>query len=156
MRRILFGFLSFAGLLTALAAAEDSNDDLVNKDRKLIEGTWRVVALEIDGNKATDEDTKKMTVVNGSDGTWCVRSEDKDVIKGTSTFYPTQKPKMIEFTPSEGDQKGQVYLGIYELAENTRKLCFAPPGKPRPTEFSSAAGSDNILVNFERERPSDD
>lgn len=152
MRRLLFGLLSFAALTTALAAADDSNDDLVKKDRQRIEGTWKIVELEIDGNKVKEEDIQKIRVVNGPDGTWSVRSEDKEVIKGTSTIYPTQKPRMIDFTPTEGDQKGQVHLGIYELAENTRKLCFAPPGKARPTDFSSAPGSENILVSFEREK----
>jgi hypothetical protein len=28
------------------------------------------VALEVDGNKASDEDAKKIKVVNGPDGTW--------------------------------------------------------------------------------------
>lgn len=155
MRRYLSGLLFVGALITAIgaiAAAEDSSDDLVKKDRKLIEGTWRVVALEVNGNKADEEEAKKITVVNGSDGTWSIRSEDKEITKGTSTIYPTQKPKIIDFTPTEGDRKGEVHLGIYELNEKTRKLCFAPPGKARPTEFSTAPGSDHILVMFEREK----
>lgn len=155
MRRSHLGFLFIGVLLTAIgtmASAGDSNDDLIEKDHKLIEGTWNVVTLEVGGNKANDEDAKKVTVVNGSDGTWSVRSEGKEIVKGTSTIYPTQKPRIIDFTPTEGDRKGEVHLGIYELNENTRKLCFAPPGKPRPTEFSTANGSENILVTFERDK----
>jgi uncharacterized protein (TIGR03067 family) len=86
-----------------------------------------------------------------SDGTWSIHTDDK-VIKGTSTIDPTKKPKTIDFTPTEGDGKGELHLGIYELGEKTRKLCFAPPGKDRPTEFSSMAGSEQILVTFEREK----
>lgn len=155
MKGSFYGFLAIGFTLTAIATsgtAEQSNDDLVKKDQKQIEGTWRVVALEVYGNKSTDEDAKKLAVINGSDGTWSLCSEGKELMKGTSTIYPTQKPKIIDFTPTEGDQKGQVHLGIYVLDPKARKLCFASPGKARPTEFSSTPGSDHILVMFEREK----
>lgn len=155
MRNSLFGFLIVGALLTAIAAiasAGDAKDDAIKKDRKQIEGTWRVVALEVNGNKAMDEDAKKLTVVNGSDGTWSLRSEGKEISKGISTIDPTQKLKTLDFTPTEGEGKGNQYLGIYELGEKTRKMCFAPPGKERPTEFASMPGSEHILVTFEREK----
>lgn len=155
MRRSFLGLLVVGALLTAIgtiASAGDSKDDAIKKDRKQIEGTWRVVALEVNGNKANDEDAKKLTVVNGSDGTWSLLSEGKEISKGTSTFDPTKKPKTLDFTPTEGEGKGNQYLGIYELGEKTRKMCFAPPGKERPTDFSSMPGTEHILVTFEREK----
>ena len=155
MKTYFFG-LSVIGLVlttTAMVAAiEDAKDEAIKKDRKQIEGTWRIVSLEVNGNKTDDEDAKKFTVVNGPDGTWSLRSEGMEVCKGTNSFDPTQKPKTIDFTPTEGEGKGNVYLGIYELGENTRKLCFAPPGKERPTEFTSTPGSEHILVKFQREK----
>ena len=105
----------------------------------------------MNGNKSNEEDARKITVVNGSNGTWSLRSEDKEISKGTSTIDPTTKPKTIDFTPTEGEGIGNQYLGIYELGEKTRKLCFAPPGKERPTELTSASGSEHILVTVERE-----
>lgn len=139
-------------MTAAVASADDSKDDAVKKDRKQIEGTWRIVALEVDGNKAKEEDARKLTVVNGSDGTWSLRSEDKEIGKGTSTIDPTKKPKSIDFSPTDGEGKEDHFLGIYEIGENTRKLCFAPAGKDRPTEFSSKSGSQLILVTFQREK----
>lgn len=153
MRRTFLIHLIVVALATftgSYSIAEDSNEELVKKDHKLIEGTWKVVALEVNGNKSSDEDVRKITVINGADGTWSIHSEGKEIIKGTSIIYPTQKPKTIDFTPTEGERKGEVHLGIYELDKNTRKLCFAPPGKARPTEFSSPLGSEVILINFER------
>jgi uncharacterized protein (TIGR03067 family) len=155
MRRSFFGFLFAGALLTAMAtilSADDAKDEAIKKDRNQIEATWRIVALEVDGTTVTDDDAKKITVLNGSDGTWSVYSEGNEVIKGASTFDPTKKPKTIDFTITEGDGKGNQHLGIYELGENTRKLCFASPGKKRPTEFSSLPGSDHVLVTFQREK----
>lgn len=153
MKRTYFGILAVGALLTAISAiasADDATEEAIKKDRKQIEGTWRIVALVVNGNQAMEEDAKKLTVVNGSDGTWSLHAEGKEVTKGTSTFDPTKKPKTIDFTPTEGESKGKLHLGIYELGDKTRKMCFAPSGKDRPTEFASAAGSDHILVTFER------
>jgi uncharacterized protein (TIGR03067 family) len=135
-----------------LGAADDAKDEAIKKDRKQIEGTWKVVALEVSGNKLADEDAKKLSVVNGSDGTWSLRSEGKEISKGTNIFDPTKKPKSIDFTPTEGQGKDDKFLGIYELSENTRRLCFAPTGKERPTEFATAPGNEWVLVSFEREK----
>jgi uncharacterized protein (TIGR03067 family) len=146
-------FLAVGVLLTAtatVAAAEDATDEAIKKDRQLIEGTWRIIALEVNGNRSREEDARKLTVVNGDDGTWSLFAEGKEVSRGTSIFDPTQTPKTIDFTPTVGQTNGKLYLGIYELGETTRRLCFAPPEKERPTEFTSAPDSGHILVSFER------
>ncbi|MBI2479357.1 MAG: TIGR03067 domain-containing protein [Planctomycetia bacterium] len=152
MLRSLYGLLFVGVFVTTIALADDAKDKAIKKDRKQIEGTWRITALEISGNKSEAEDVKKLTVVNGDDGTWSLRSEGKEISKGTSTFDPTKKPSTIDFTSTEGGGKGDQFLGIYELGENTRRLCFAPAGKDRPTEFSSRPDNQHILVAFEREK----
>jgi len=155
MKTTFCGFWVVGLLLTAMAAiadADDAKDEAIKKDHKQIEGTWRIVALEINGNKAMEEDAKKLSVVNGPHGTWSLLSEGKEVAKGTNTFDPTKKPKIIDFMITEGGGKGNVHLGIYELGEKTRRLCFAAAGKDRPTEFASTPGSEHILVTFEREK----
>lgn len=152
MKNSFFGLVVVAALFATIASAGDAKDDAIKKDRKQIEGTWRVVALEVDGEKEKAEEAKKLTVVNGSDGTWSLFAEGKEISKGTSTIDPTKKPKTIDFTLTDGEGKDNQYLGIYELGEKTRKLCFAPLGKGRPTEFSSTPGSERFLVTFEREK----
>ena len=152
MRSFFCALLVVGTIFVAVASADDSKDKAIKKDRKRIDGTWQVTSLEIGGNKSKDEDVKKLTVVNGSDGTWSVRSEGKEISKGTSTFDPTKKPKAIDFTPTEGGGTGEKFLGIYQLRKNTRKLCFAPSGKDRPTKFSSTPDNQHILVTFKREQ----
>lgn len=155
MSHSTFGFMVVGLLCTAfvpIALADDAKDDAIKKDHKLIEGTWRIIALEVNGNKSKEADARKLTVVNGSDGTWILYSEDKEVTRGTSTTDPSKKPKAIDFMATEGNDKDKKHPGIYELGEKTRKLCFAAPGKERPTEFSSPADSGIILVVFEREK----
>ena len=42
--------------------------------------------------------------------------------------------------------------GIYALDEGGYKVCFAPPGKPRPTALGSAPGSGYILQVWARQK----
>ena len=147
MHRILLS-LTIVGLVFGTAVADDA-EEAIKKDRKKIEGTWRVTSLEIGGKKSAEDDAKKITVENRADGSWTLCSEGQEVGKGTSTIDPAKKPKTIDLEITS-DGTTETHLGIYELGDKTRKLCFAPPGKPRPTEFASASGSDAIYVTFER------
>lgn len=152
MRPCCIGPLVLGLLLPTIATADNSKEEAIKMDRQQIKGIWRIVALEINGNKANADDARKLTVINGSDGTWSLLSEGKEICQGTSSFDPTKKPKTIDFKITEGGGKGNEHLGIYELGEKTRRLCFAPPANARPTEFATALGSGHILVNFEREK----
>ncbi|QDT28358.1 TIGR03067 domain-containing protein [Gimesia panareensis] len=136
--------------LTATASADDARAKAIQKDRNQIAGTWKIVALTVNGNKSKDEDAQKLTVVNGADGTWSLRSEGNEIVRGTTSIDPTLKPKTIDIQPTTGGDKGKTYLGIYDLGESTRKLCFAPAGIERPTVFKSSPGDGRILVKFER------
>lgn len=134
-----------------LAADDNAKEQAIKKDRKAMEGTWRAVSLEVNGNKAAENDARKIVVINHADGTWTLKVDDKEISKGTNKIDPTKKPKTIDFTPTEGEGKSKDFLGIYEQGKKGRKLCFVESGKERPTEFSSPVGSERIFVVFERE-----
>lgn len=154
MKYRLYGRVVACAVIMAIMAsafADDATNQAIQRDRNQISGTWRVVALIVNGESMMEQDARKFTVVNGSDGTWSLRSEGREIGKGTSTFDPTKNPKTIDFTSTEGEDAGREFLGIYELGENTRRMCFAPLGKERPIEFSSTPGSEHICLTFERE-----
>jgi len=153
MRSSIIGLLVCGAVLSATgttASGDDAREKAIKKDRRQIHGTWRAVALEINGTKAKDEDAEKLLVVNGSDGTWTLLSAGKEISKGTSTIDPTRNPKTIDFTPTEGAGQGNQYLGIYELGKRNRRLCFAAKEKGRPAEFVSSPAGEIIFVAFER------
>jgi uncharacterized protein (TIGR03067 family) len=139
-------------MLAAASSADDPKEEAIQKDLKQLEGKWRVTSLVHNGEKAKKEDARKLTVVNDADGKWSIQSEGTQISKGTNTLDPTTKPKSIDFEITEGEAKGSKYVGIYELSEKSRKLCFVPAGKERPTEFTSSPGSERILIAFERLR----
>lgn len=146
----LVGLLLSAG--GGVWAADDAKEQAIKRDREKIAGVWRAVELVVDGNRAEEADARKITVVNGTDGTWTLYHDGTRIAHGTSTFDPAKTPKTIDFTPTEGDAASEKFHGIYELGDKRRKLCFGPADKPRPTQFESQSGSDHILVVFEREK----
>ena len=72
--------------------------------------------------------------------------------KGVVKIDPKKKPKWMDSTATTGSDKEKVSLGIYEIAGDDYKVCFAPPGKARPKAFSSAPGSGNIVQVWKREK----
>src|SRR5262249_3323174 len=115
MRKFYLLFTLGALAVTSAVAGDTAKDKAIKKDRELYVGKWTVVALEINGNKSNEEDARKITVVNGVDGTWSIQVSGNDIANGTSTIDPTKKPKTINFTPTVGLEAGKEYLGIYEI-----------------------------------------
>ena len=131
------------GACNRQATAKTPKTDL---DR--LQGTWNLVSAIQDGNALPEDKVKQTTIVFKGD---TFRFPD-------SAEYATSKAGTIKLdenkTPKEMDAistEKEVMLGIYALEENGYKVCFAPAGKPRPTEFTSTPGSGQILQVWQRQ-----
>jgi uncharacterized protein (TIGR03067 family) len=131
-----------------LRAVDNPQDAISTKDLDGMQGTWNLVSAMQDG-KALPEDKVKQTtiVIRGDTFRFAGLAEDATSRAGTFKLDATKKPKEMDSTSAEKE----VMLGIYVLEENGYKVCFAPAGKPRPTEFTSTPGSGYILQAWERQ-----
>lgn len=120
-------------------------------DRSISAGRWDVVAVEWDGSPVDQELLSRLQVVFQADGSWVVLLRSIPVAEGTSTNRQDTSPKTFEMQTlgSEGIHPSR-FMGIYRFDGDTRVLCFAPDGKPRPEEFSAPRHSDRILVTLKR------
>ena len=78
-----------------------------------------------------------------------IQGKDKEH-KGTFKLDASKKPKQIDITPTDGDEKDKVIHGIYSLEKDELKICIARGDKERPTEFESKEGSGHMLVTLKR------
>jgi uncharacterized protein (TIGR03067 family) len=61
---------------------------------------------------------------------------------------PRKSPRLIDMVGVEGEQRGSILEGIYEVHGDTLKLCHSQ--KRRPNEFESRPGSDSTLTILKR------
>ena len=133
-------------VLATVAGGRD--EDAATKDLKRMEGDWAALSMEVDGVKVPDEDAMAyFRTVKGD--RYTVSRYRKALGKGTVKLDPTKKPRAIDALPAG---EGKSLLGIYEFDGNKLKLCFARPGKARPTEFRSKEGSGHTLTVWQREK----
>jgi uncharacterized protein (TIGR03067 family) len=155
MRKFGVAVLAIVSVFAAVrsqAADGEAKEEAVAKDLEAFKGTWRLIAKEENGKKFSEEEIKDVIATNDGAGKVSVRHGDKVMGEATVKLNPTTKPKTIDFTFTEGEQKGKTRPGIYEIDGDTFRVCVARPGDERPAEFSAKAGSGRTLVVYKRQK----
>jgi uncharacterized protein (TIGR03067 family) len=121
-------------------------DDPPAKEPKELQGTWKLVSVEVEG-KATDP----------------VGGQPRWIIKGEKVFYggvelagmkidASASPRVIDLKFGNPER---VYEGIYAVENGTLKICLnrqTEGTKDRPGVFSTKDQSDWRLLVFEQEK----
>jgi uncharacterized protein (TIGR03067 family) len=130
-------------------AADNPQDLASKKDLDGLQGSWKLASAMRDGEVLPKDKVKKTTIVIKDDTFLFPDSAEYATSKeGTIKLDATTKPKQMDATSTEKE----VMLGIYELDGDRYKVCFAPTGKPRPSEFASKPGSGNLLQVWKRKK----
>ena len=118
---------------------------------RTFQGTWVLVSAEKGGKKLAQDKGIKLQI---EENKYALTQQSSAVIghRGTFTLDPSKNPKTTVVNVTEGPDKGKSFLGIYQLSSDDYTVCFAPPGKERPKDFSSASGSGNLLQLWKREK----
>lgn len=116
-----------------------------------LQGAWQYESLEEDGEKSATEDLKGRTIVFGAD-TYFIRANNKILQMGQIKLDPGKAPKTFNAVVKQGQNRGEVMLGIYTLEGDTLKLCFDTQGQERPKEFKTKPGLNLVLAVCKRLR----
>jgi uncharacterized protein (TIGR03067 family) len=141
--KLIFNGIVQAGIASSAATGGAGKDDT-------LDGTWLPSSAELAGKQFPDEVRKTIKlVVKGDKYTVTV---GKDVDQGTVKLNPAAKPKAMDITGSDGPNKGKTILAIYERKGDTLRVCYDLSGKNRPTEFKTEAGTQQFLVEYQRQK----
>ena len=136
------------GVVTLSAADPPPADD-----KKEIQGSWTLIALEINGKPIGDSVRGAGLKVIFQKDTITFKSKDGPDMPPTGNFKldakidGTKKHKTIETTIGKDTE-----LGIYELTGDTLRVCMARVGVDKPpTEFKTSEKDGYRLFSFKKE-----
>jgi len=145
MRISLVGMFCAVGFVASGGSGSLADDKAdLEKEVKKFQGAWTIESSVTGGKELSAAELKEFILTFEGDKHTLKRGDDVFQV-GTQKIDPSKSPKTIDVTITEGPNKGKVMLGIYEIDGDTMKVCFDPQGKKRPTEFKSAAGSENFV-----------
>jgi uncharacterized protein (TIGR03067 family) len=143
----LFALAAILGAMGVASSAEPGENPV-----DAMQGTWTIESFILEGNTLSADQLKKWRrIVEGEHITW--KNGDQVMIETDMTLDAEKSPMTLDSRIVSGDSKGQVMLAIYELRDDTLRVCFGHPGKPRPTEFSSRPASGQSMFTARLEKP---
>ena len=120
--------------------------DTAKVDEKL-NGSYVGGGGESNGKPFNKEDLKDFKlVIKGNQYT--LNAGTGESVQGIQTVDVTKSPKTIDATDGSGPNKGKTILGIYEIKGDEFKCSFSPPGKPRPTKFTTEKDESGQWVHI--------
>jgi uncharacterized protein (TIGR03067 family) len=121
------------------------------EDIDLLQGTWFVSTLEVDGQKMNEAmlDAAQI-VIKGSRFTSTGMGA---VYEGRIELDTSQKPGYLTMHFDAGPEKGNKNLGIYEMKNDKLRICLSTRGNERPTRFATKAGTGFALETLTKTRP---
>jgi len=117
-------------------------------DLDLIQGSWTITALEVDGQAMPPAMLEAgLVTVKGNRFT---STGMGPVYEGVLKLKAKTSPRQFDLEFDAGPEKGNTNLGIYELNGDTWKICLATRGTVRPSSFVSTAGSGFAVETLTR------
>lgn len=108
-----------------------------------LQGTWRVVAQEVDGTRVPDDAIRDARVVVAGDRFEAIGAGVP--YGGTLLLCDVGDPLELEVRFHHGPHAGLASFGIHELAHDVWSVCLGRVGRPRPRRFATSSGSGHEL-----------
>ncbi len=135
-------------LLFVAIGADAPTEPSADKLLKPFQGTWSIESIESDG--IIDREAMAQARYHIRGNSYALKLGDRVVEKGFLKLeidgrdWTVDLYKVSEKTPAPG---------IYEFREGTLRLCFAPPGEPRPHAYLGRDGNSLLVLTRPKSDP---
>ena len=143
-------FLSIAVLVIMGSALAVAQDDAAKKDLKLLQGTWIMAALEVNGMEVA-ADKLEGTVLTIKDDRYVVKVKERLVTTAVIELDAKKDPRQLNMTPQDGDKKDKLHKGIYKIDGDTFKMARGlNPEQERPNQFATWPDTNVFVVTWKK------
>jgi len=120
----------------------------MSKDLDTLQGSWRVTALEVNGETMpVDTLGSAGIVINGGR---FISTGMGNEYEGTFEVETKSRPRKLTMKFDTGPEKGNTNLAIYEIKGDSWKLCIATQGTVRPSRFGTKPGDGFVFETLTR------
>jgi uncharacterized protein (TIGR03067 family) len=107
--------LIFIVFCVAALAVPACKDMLHMSKLKGLQGRWHLMKEVHQGRETSAEDIKNGFIIFDAENNWHVEANGKTIGGGSYTVDPDKNPKTIDYTFTDGEEKGQKFFAVYEL-----------------------------------------
>jgi len=116
-------------------------------DLQRLQGVWQAESLVRDGEAVPQADLAALRV--RVEGNRFFIEGDAETSEGTFALVGGGPPKGMDVTTAGGD----LARAIYEVSDDTLKVCYAADGGARPAEFKAESYSGRVLAVYKKVKP---
>ncbi len=142
----------FVASILAVPALDDDPRAAAKADLAKLQGVWTMTAMETEGHTVDAEEFAGRNTKYQGDMA-LLRAGETVRRRGVISIDPTRTPKAMNTWDQDGPFADQTLAGIYKLEGDVLKVCFARPGEPRPTAFTTKEGSGFVVAEYRRKAP---
>ena len=117
------------------------------------QGTWVMIAAEMDGKKVPDAQVKqsKITFVGDKIEVIAPHQHKDTIVASVTKLDLTKNPKEMHWIRSAGPNAGTTMIGIYEFkGPDQFQISFDPAGLSVPKKLGTKAGSGHLWHTWKR------
>jgi uncharacterized protein (TIGR03067 family) len=125
-----------------------SKEAAAQRELQQLRGTWLAVDIQHDGGQEMPAGGLKWVIYDDRYQVWIGK---QNLETNRFTLDPTRRPRTIHMRHALAGSVGRGITGIYDLQDDTLKVCYDLTGREYPKEFSAPKAARRIVYVFRRQ-----